>query len=139
MAVTAAVVERTPHRLVYLVTQDGSAGTTLTITNSGAATPDLRTDGLKGTPLGGLIALTGLTQAQARAKFMGDGAPGGVGAGTLFDEPRAHTFIVGRSVAQAWAVDTTVDGSGNGQLAITAGASAATAYLHLVFAHSMDV
>lgn len=130
MAVTATVVERTPHRLVYLVSQDGQTGTTLTIANA-----TLVTDALKGTPLGNLVAMPAATQAIARALIMGDGAPGGPGG--FFTEPRAHCVIMARTTAGAWAVDA--DSSANAiVLSVTAEAAAADAYLHIIYAHSID-
>ena len=44
MAVTAALVHASANKLRYLLTQDGAAGTTVTIANDAGATPDLQTD-----------------------------------------------------------------------------------------------
>jgi len=48
MAVTANLVYAGRNRLRYQISQDGAAGTTLNITASGAATPDLVTDSVGG-------------------------------------------------------------------------------------------
>lgn len=91
MALTATLVNVTANELVYLINNAATLGTTLTITASGAATPDLATDcvtntwgraacsalrqvcraGLDGL---GAQAAAGWTQAEARDLLSGNGA-----------------------------------------------------------------
>ena len=141
MAITAAVVERTPHRLVYRLTQDGAAGAALTIPNDNGATPDLGTDSLDDTPLGNIMDRardTGvaLNQAGARALLLGDGAAGGPGGN--FASPRAHCFVVSRDGVAGWGVDANVDGGGDPVLAVVGPAGASVAYLHVIYQHSSE-
>lgn len=89
-AMTAALVNVTPNELVYLITNAATLGTTLTITASGAATPDLATDCVNNTwgraassrlrqicraGIDGLGAqpAAGFTQAEAQDMLMGNG------------------------------------------------------------------
>lgn len=130
MAVTAALVESTPDRLVYLVTRD-TTGTTLTITNA-----TLITDALKQTPLGNIVATTVANQAAARALMMGDGAPGGPAGNFL--APRAHCFIFPRTGATAWAVDANASTNAI-VLNITCTANNGDAYLIIRYASSVNV
>ena len=142
MAVTAALVYAAGNRLRYLLTQDGAAGTTLTITASGAATPDLVTDSVGGqikqlaqapTAGYGSFAAGALTQAQARALWLSDwgaGAASGPGAVPGPMEKTAECELTPRSgaTASAWLVDVNVS-VGVPILSISAQAGAATAYL----------
>jgi len=48
MALTAALVFAGPNRLRYLLSQDGAAGTDVSIPSAGGATPDLVTDSVGG-------------------------------------------------------------------------------------------
>lgn len=91
MALTATLVNVTANELVYRITNAATLGTTLNITASGAATPDLATDCVTNTwgrvacsklrqvcraGLDGLgdQAAGGWTQAEARDLLQGDGA-----------------------------------------------------------------
>lgn len=142
MAVTALLVNARSNRLTYLLTQDGAAGTTLAITTTGVATPDILTDT---TNIGGKMrqlakAFTdgygafpagALTQAQARALWMSDriaSSPGPVQTITT-----ARCMITPRTGATApgWLVDANVDGGGHPTINITAQAGAGTAYLDI--------
>ena len=149
MALTAAIRERTPYHLLYLVTQDGQGGTTLTIPNDNGATPDLGTDSLNDTPIGDVAdyarehALV-LTQAQARALLLGDDAlgaggvaGGGTGPGADFSAPRCHSFITPRTGAAGWLVDANQT-AGDPDLRIVGPAGASTAYLLVQAVHSID-
>lgn len=135
MAVTAALVYYSPNHLRYLLTQDGAAGTTLSITTTGAATPDLRTDSVAG-PIKNLalaatngfaaFAAGALTQAQARALWLSDWStdPGNelnVTAKCVIT-PRSGTVLPG------WKADANVS-SGNPIISIVAQATAGTCYL----------
>ena len=138
MAFTAALVEQTPFRLRYLLSQDGQAGTSLTIPNDGGATPDLSTD-VVGGPLKSIIDLTGITQAEARARLNSDDA--------------ARTFLtnnlVGRAVcdlvprlasAQVWAADVNVDGQGDPVVEIeTLITGTSGCYLDIHFRHTPEL
>ncbi len=144
MAVTAALVFAGHNFLRYLVTQDGAAGTTLTITTDGSASPDLLTDSLAGpikniakayTNGYGNLAAGALTQAQARALWLSDftganpSAPSGVSGGQV---PTAVCRWVDRvGSTAAYLVDANVSG-GKPILSITAQAGAGTAYLDVL-------
>src|SRR3990167_3391608 len=68
MSITFALVAQFPHRLVYTATRVNAGGVlTGTITNTGAATPDLLTDAPATTPLGSLLREAAASQAAARA------------------------------------------------------------------------
>jgi hypothetical protein len=136
MAVTAALVFTGNNRLRYLLTQDGGAGTTLSITSSGAATPDLLTDSIQGpikklakTPSDGygLLAAGALTQAQARALWLSNPQSTVEIAGSQL--PTAVIKLNPRSgVGPTWRVDANVSG-GVPTLDITAQAVAGTCYM----------
>lgn len=145
MAVTATLVRATGNRLTYLLAQDGAAGTTLNITATGAASPDLVTDtaGRNGamrklakanTDGYGAIA-TPMTQAKARAILLSDYAgasPSGStpANSTAFPTARVELNPRGGAVADQWLADANVSGS-NMVLAITAPAAAAQVYLDI--------
>lgn len=154
MALTAAVVERTPQRLLYLVTQDGGGGTTMTIPNQNAGTPDLGADSLTDTPLGDVMQRrrdTGvpLIQAEARALLFGDNALGNgsvLGGGTGpnngvtgdFNAPRCHVYFTARDGFDGWIVDANVDGDGDPILNLIGPAGASHAYLEIVYSDSAE-
>lgn len=143
MAVTASIIFQGRNRLSYLLSQDGAAGTTLTITTTGAATPDLRTDSIGGlmTALAraftdglGTFAAGALTQAQARALWLSDwvaGLAGGPGASPGPMQKTAECVLTPATgaVVETWLVDANIDGSGNPTLTISAQAGAGTAIL----------
>lgn len=145
MAVTAAIMFQGKNRLSYLLTQDGAAGTTLTLTTTGAATPDLLTDSIGGlmTDLAkaftngfGTFAAGALTQAQARALWLSDwasGLGGGPGASPGPMQKTAQCVITPTTgaVAQEWLVDANVDGPGHPTINITAQAGAGVAILDI--------
>ncbi len=143
MAVTAALVRVTGNRLTYLLTQDGAAGTTLNITATGAATPDLVTDTAgrngalrklaKANAEGYGAIATPMTQAKARAILLSDYAgasPSGSTPGNSAPAPTARCVLTARGgdTTAGFAVDANVSGS-NMLIAITAPAAAATVYL----------
>jgi hypothetical protein len=121
MATTATIVYVGRNRLRYLVSYSGAGATSVVLTTTGGATPDIITDSI-----GGLIkriaqafangygpfAAGALTQAQARELWLSDfGAAPGAALIPAFARciitPRANT------IAQAWGVDANVDGSGH--------------------------
>lgn len=139
MALTASAVFVAPNRIRYLLQQDGAAGTTLTITTTGAATPDLLTDSVGGqikqlarifTDGFQQFGAGAKTQAQARAIWLSD-FTGTVGtpAGAL--GASAECVITPRtgSVVSAYVVDANVDGPGHPTLTLAAQATAGSAYL----------
>jgi len=142
MALTAVVVERTPYRLLYLISQSGQSipGTTLTIPNVNGATPDLGTDSLDDTPLGDVCDRDRdfddvNSIARARALLLGDGAPGGPDGD--FNAPRCHCHITARAIADGWGVDANVDGTGNPQIVIFGPATnGSLAYLEILYSYS---
>lgn len=91
MAITAALVYRSPTRLRYLITATAGGGEAVSIESDGGVSPDLVTDSVAG-PLKnivtvktngyGKIAVGGITtQAQARALLNSDDAVSLLGAG----------------------------------------------------------
>lgn len=139
MAITAALVFKRPNRLRYLLTQDGTAGTTLTITTTGAPTPDILTDT---TVVGGRLRQIAkafsqgygafpagaLTQAQARALWLSRRTTSPGSTETIMTARCEFTPRSG-ATAPGWIVDANVDGSGHPTLNITAQAGLGTAYL----------
>jgi hypothetical protein len=139
MAVTALLVHVGRNRLRYHLIQDGAAGTTATITSTGAATPDLLTDSVEG-PIKKLakaftdgfagFAAGALSQAQARALWLSAWVvtPGGHGgttpapgdpAGINSLIKTARCRVIPTSSGQYFTVDANVDGSGHPTLEIT--------------------
>lgn len=140
MAVTALLVNARANRLRYLLTQDGNAGTTLTITSTGAATPDLLTDTTNApgkirtiakafTDGYGAFPAGALNQAQARALWMSDRIAASPGSTEVIMTARCEITPRTGATAPAWNVDANVDGGGHPILSISAQAGAGTAYL----------
>ena len=144
MAVTAVLVHSGPNRLRYLATQDGAAGTAFTIPNDGGATPDLltdieavgegpsvlreiiraRTDGY------GPLPAAALTQAQAQAILNSNDPTNAVL--TNFRVKSAQIVVTPRDAAEAWGVTVNVDGAGDPDVDITAGATASSAFIDII-------
>lgn len=140
MALTATRVFQRSNRIRYLLTQDGAAGTTLTITSTGAATPDLLTDTVAGklkqiakafTQGYGAFAAGALTQAQARALWLSQRA--GANPGSVESIMTARCRITPRTgtTDPAYLIDANVDGSGRPTLTLSAQAGAGDAYLDI--------
>lgn len=135
MAVTATLVNVGHNFLRYLIAQDGAGGTTVTITTTGGATPDLRTDSLAG-PIKNLaktfadgykqLAAGAQTQAKARLLWLSDVANGG--AGLQRTAPTARCTLTGRD-GFTMAVEANVDGPGNPTVIVTTQAGAGQGYL----------
>ncbi len=140
MAVTATLVFVGHNSLRYRCIQDGLAGTALTITTTGAASPDLLTDSVQGpikklakafTDGYGSLPAGILTQAQARALWLSDRAnaanapASGDPAGSLSLVPTAKVSLTVETPTTApWLVDANVDGGGHPTLVLTAPAGA---------------
>ena len=135
MSVTATIVAQSGNRLRYLITAS-SAGGTVTITSTGAATPDLQTDSVGGpikqaslvrtTGIGSIAPGTMLTQAQARALFLSDNttsissATSATGATIQGLIPQLKCQLVPRDgVTPDFDVDANVDGSGNPTITVS--------------------
>lgn len=120
------LVESGNNRLRYLIVPTGTFTETVTITSTGAASPDLITDSLAG-PIKnmskvfsngyGQFAAGAQTQAKARALWLSDWgtAPGAAGANALV--PTAICRLTARSgvsfvAGDPGAVDANVDGDG---------------------------
>lgn len=141
MAISVTLVSAGRNSLRYLLTQDGAAGTTATITATGAATPDLLTDSVAG-PIKNLakvitdgfatFAAGAQTQAKARALWLSDfsgadPAPGDP-AGVNSPVATARCRITPITIAALWGVDADVS-AGNPILSIIGGSAASSAYL----------
>jgi len=161
MAITATLVDATPYRLRYLMTQDGvvssppvAADGLVTIPNTlGGATPNLHTDSIVNAGPGGPVlhkimnariagfgplAAGALTQAQARALCNSDDAAGAVL--TNYNVGRAVTTITPRLGLIAWATDWNVDVQGDPVCEVrSATGTAATAYLDIHYRHTYDL
>lgn len=111
--ITIALIEATPYRLRYRLTDNGS-GNNVILTNRGLteATPDLRGDCARaaaandaaGTPLLQQVSLAVANQAQARHVLNGEDVPG-TQVPTEANIIRAHCRIVGRTGRNNWDVD----------------------------------
>ena len=137
-AIVTTLVFAGRNRLRYLLSAPGAGPDTVTLTTTGAATPDLVTDlGANGGALlaiakaftqgYGSFAAGALTQAQARALWLSDtsGANPGV-------TPLAEALITARTgAATALVLDASVDGGGHPTLTATITGGAATAYLDI--------
>lgn len=136
MSVTAVLVGQANNHLRYLVTDSGEGGTSLDITTTGAASPDLLTDSLQGpvkqcalafTNGIGILAAGVKTQAQSRAIWEADNADVVLGNGK---PPRCVLTTTIRSGAVQWTVDANVDGGGHPIVTIAhVSVSAGTCYL----------
>lgn len=117
MATVGSLVFQGSNRLRYLVTATDT--TALTITTTGATSPDLLTDTVKG-PIRKIakaftdgyakFAAGALTQAQARAIWLNDNTGASVGN---VNTPRAQCQVVNRVGVLGLAVEANVDGSGH--------------------------
>jgi hypothetical protein len=168
MAITIQLVDRGPHWLRYLATQDGvvssppvAADGLVTIPNDAGATPDLRTDALTGmaeAPEGsiggsqllqimrarldgyGPLAAGALNQNQARALLMGRTLliAGNALAALLIG--RCYCRVQGRLGQAAWRLDANVDGQGDPVIEVRSQTGVvATAYVDITLQHSYDL
>jgi hypothetical protein len=168
MAIIFQLVDRGPHWLRYLATQDGvvnsppaAADGFNTIPNDAGATPDLRTDALTGmaeAPEGsiggsgmlqimrarldgyGPLPAAALTQAQARALLAGRslGVPGNALGALLIG--RCYLHAQPRLGQAAWRLDANVDAQGDAVVEVRSQVGvAATAYIDIVFKGSFDL
>lgn len=111
-AITIALVFSGRNSLRYLLTAAGAGPDTGSITTTGAATPDIRTDVAGGGQLSkiaratttgyGSFAAGALTQAQARALYLSDfaGANPGAPSGKTSNIPTAICNLTGRTTGQ---------------------------------------
>ena len=134
MAITAAVVRSTPYSVAFLCTQDGAAGTTLTITNAVLVAALAAHNSAFRDMIDSDIA--GATQALLRRTYLGDS----VAAPDLTDVPHSRARIVARDVIGGWAVDVDVDAVNalRGELNVVGPAGASNAVISLEFAHTYD-
>lgn len=165
--ITVLNVDRTPHVLVYLLTQDGeissppvAADGLVTIPNDGIATPDLRVDALTGMAespgsVGGSgllqimrarldgygpIVAGALNQSQARALLQGRSLlVAGNALGALL-VGRCYMHVQGRTGDIAWRLDANVDGQGDPVVEVRSQVGTpGTALLNIVFKGSYDL
>lgn len=129
-AITATLVKSGHNRLRYLLTAATTATDTVTITTTGAATPDLLTDtGSNQGPLKkiakaftdgyGTLPAGALIQANARALWLGDATASAPAIAGNLQVPIAISRIVVRGGTGSFAVDANVDGGGHPTLIVT--------------------
>lgn len=125
MALTATLIEQGHNRLRYLLVCDTTGTTSLSITTTGAATPDLVTDSLAGPVKACAQAFTNglgkippgaLTQAQARAIWMMDNTLVVVGSKSPRCEPRVTLMVAPAD----FLIDANVDGGGHPIITLSA-------------------
>lgn len=115
MTTTAALVNATPNRLRYLLSYDGADWDNITLTSTGAASPDLVTDSVAG-PIKNLanahdngfgsFAAGALTQAQSRALWLSDDS----GADPGLRATARVTSTIRTGLAYALTIDANVSG-----------------------------
>lgn len=124
MTLTATLVEQGHNRLRYLLVCDTTGTTTLNITTTGAASPDLVTDSLAGPVKAcanahdnglGQIAAGALNQAQSRAIWMADNSNAVQGEKV----PRCKPHITRQQGTADWLVDADVS-AGEAIVVVTA-------------------
>jgi hypothetical protein len=139
MAVIAALVYAGHERLRYLVTSSGGAGGSVTITSTGAATPDLITDSVAGpiknianvfTNGYGLLPAGALTQAQARALWLSDDPTNVVSTGSQ-KPPCAQATITARDASTPGLFVVDANASANHATIVVTAANDGTAYLDI--------
>ena len=143
-AVTITLVKSGHDRMRYLMTAATTGTDTGTITTTGAATPDIKTDlGANQGPLlkiakaftdgYGTLPAGALIQANARALWLGDGTSGAPAIAGNLAVPVAMCRISPRGgAAGAWCVDANVDGGGHPTINITSlGVGVNSAYLDI--------
>jgi hypothetical protein len=133
MATVATLVGQGKNHLRYLITNTDA--TAVTITTTGAVSPDLLTDTLQG-PLKkmakaftdgyGTLGSGVKTQAQARAIWQDDDTGSNIGNTNI---QRAQCYVTERSGTTEWIVDANVDGGGHPTLVVTPTAAAGSCYL----------
>ena len=134
MATVGTLVSSGPNHLRYLVTSTDA--TPLTITSTGAASPDLLTDTTKKGPLRnmakaftngyGTLPAGALTQAQARAIWNDDNTGANIGTAAV---QRAQLELTQRTGTLLYIVDCNVDGGGHPTFVVSGGAAAGSVYL----------
>lgn len=149
MAITITLVHQGRAHLRYLCSSSGAG--TGTITSTGAASPDLKTDSLAG-PIKNLanafengygkLPAGALTQAQARGLWLADNA------GAIITNSRRPPLAQSRLTFRVQAltgpldagVDANVDGGGHPTLTVSAGSNAGavwTGYLDITVDESI--
>lgn len=136
MAVTALLIRSTPGELMYQITHDGAAGDTLTLANA-----TLVADAANG-PLKDLLnaVLPAADQANARAKFLGQGVATG-GTQGLWEPAAEVDFLPPRAAAMANvpAVDADLDAitATKGEYNLTLAAAALVCFMRIKYKHSI--
>jgi hypothetical protein len=151
MAITFQLVNATRNQLRYLCTQDGQAGTSAELPNTGSgSTPNFRTDAalfpLAKFPRAGIdgfppLAAGTLTQAEIRAILAADDPTNAVLTNPLV--PRCKAFVTPKADQFDWAVDavsasSSPIGTDNPTYVVTSGAAAGVAYLDIVFQNTPE-
>jgi hypothetical protein len=140
MALNETLARITNYSVAFLITQDGGAGTTMTLSNNDFV------GNLQGVGAGGALLELLTTdfnpnsQAIQRARLLGDASGiGGLGV-DLRNVPHCEVLVMPRDGGAGWAVDADVDGvdADRGELNIIGPAAASTALITLQFRHTYD-
>lgn len=144
MAVSAALVEAGHNRLRYLITSTSTSADSVTLTTTGAATPDLLTDSTYG-PVKrcanafasglGILAAGAKTQAQARAIWLANNSDTVLGNSKV---PRCECSLGISAGTASWSVDASVDASGNPTVIVSVNQTG-TAYLDVFSAGAIGL
>ncbi len=140
MAITMTLVHVGPNFMRYLLVDTVGGAAIPSITTTGAASPDLLTDSVQGpirkaakafTQGYGALPAGALTQAQARAIYLGDD-PTNVVGNSLINRLRVRASARTGVTADPVNCDANVDGGGHPVLSFTAqGSGAYSAYVDI--------
>lgn len=136
---TAALASAGNNRLRYLITAAGTTLETVSITSTGAATPDVLTDSPNAGPINALakvisagygsFASGAQTQAKARALWLSDLSGANPSIAGNVDLPLSMGKITPRTGGGVWSLDANVSG-GNPIISVSV-TGGGTAYLDL--------
>lgn len=138
MAITGALAKVTEHSFSVLLTQDGAAGTTLTLTNAVMQAYFTGAGITTGSPLLRLLQTAQATTALARTRMLGDAS--GHTTQDLRAIDHAKASLEARTLVGAgWFVDADTDAVSVTlpELNLTGPAGASTCLLTVEFQHSL--
>ena len=140
MSLNETLARGTTYSIAFLITQDGLAGTTMTLSNNDFL-GNFQALGISG-PMVDLLStdFSGNDQDTQRAVLLGDGSGFAALDRNLVNFPHCQVVITPRDAANGWAVDADVDGvaAGRGELNIVGPAAASNALIALEFRHTYN-